>query len=258
MPSEGKGAFTGRMVAAGVLLGLVLFAANRPIFLLVNGVKWPPLDWVMLSMTHLGNGMVAALLVLLLSPFRRDLTVRTAVAMVIAGVLTSLIKENMPLPRPPAVFGDAVNVLGSKMMGKSFPSGHTATVFALACSLKGVVDNRVYRAALFTAVLVGVSRVYIGAHFPIDVAMGALLGWLSAIAARRPSASLVGYLEGPRSDLDRSFLVLAALCAVYLAFFEPMIRHNPWFLRSLGFTGLGASLFLLAKGFSRWGNRYEP
>ena len=258
MSSKGKKPTWAWLIAGGIVLGLALCAANRPIFLWVNGIKWPPLDRIMLSLTHFGNGMVAALLVLLLAPFRRDLTIRTAVAMLVAGILTSLIKENMSLPRPPAVFGDAVQVLGSKMMGKSFPSGHTSTVFALACSLRGVTSNRVYRVVLIMAALVGLSRVYIGAHFPIDVVFGALLGWFSAAAARRPAASLVRYLEGPRPILDGSFLLLAAVCAVYLAFFEPMIRYNPWFLRSLGFAGLGASLFLLTRGLSRSGNRYEP
>jgi membrane-associated phospholipid phosphatase len=258
MPSENRKLVRAWPLAAAVAAGLAVCAVNRPVFQMVNGIKWPPLDWVMLSITHLGNGTVAALIILLVTPFRRDLTIRAALAMVMAGVLTSLIKEFFPLPRPPAVFGDAMEVLGVRMMGKSFPSGHTATAFALACSLKGVTDGRVQRAALMLAALVGVSRVYIGAHFPVDVAAGALLGWLSAAATRRPAGSLARSLMGSRPFLDRSLLVLAALCAVYIAFFEPMSRYNPWFLRSLAFAGFGASLFLLTKIPSGEGNRHEP
>lgn len=237
--------------AAGIILGLAFCALNRQIFLFVNGIKIPPLDWLMLSLTHLGNGMVAAMLVLLLAPFRKDLTIRTAIAMVAAGILITLIKESVPLPRPPAALGDVVQVLGPVLKGNSFPSGHTATVFALACSLKGFTDVRIYRGALVLAVLVGVSRVYIGAHFPLDVILGAFLGWVCAVATRRPADNLVARLEGPRPGLVNSFLVLTMLCGVYLMFFERMVFYNPWFLRPLGFVGVAAALFFLLRGRAR-------
>ncbi len=258
MSSEGKKRIRAWLPAAFLVAGLVICAANKPLFMFVNGIKWPPLDWFMLSATHLGNGAAAAMLVLLLSPFRRDLTLRTAAAMIVAGILGSLVKDYLSLPRPPALFGDTVRVLGPKMMSASFPSGHTATAFALACALKGSVPRRIFRAAMIAAVLVGVSRVYIGAHFPVDAVFGALLGWASAAFMRRPADWLVRYLDGPRPLLDGFFLVLAAVCAAYLAFFEPMVRYNPWFLRPFGFAGLGVSAYLLTRVFPRKGNRHEP
>ncbi len=61
----------------------------------------------------------------------------------------------------------------------SFPSGHTAGAFLFA-----VLIGHAYRdlqAALFVwASLVGVSRVYLGVHYPSDVLAGSLLGLLSA------------------------------------------------------------------------------
>ncbi|UCG39066.1 MAG: phosphatase PAP2 family protein [bacterium] len=240
------------LLAAGVLLGLALCALNRPLFLALNGAGHPVLDWLMLSLTHFGNGVVAALLALLLVPFRRDLTVRAALAMLVAGVLTALVKDVVTMPRPPAVLGDAVRVLGPKLTMGSLPSGHTGTAFALACSLRGHLRERVYYGVLAVAALVGLSRVYIGVHFPVDVVLGALLGWLSAEATRRPADRLIERLAGPRPYLDATLLGLAALSGVYLAFFEPMVRYNPWFLRPLGMGGTAAALFFLAStGLSR-------
>lgn len=226
---------------------VAILVLNTPLFTFINGISWPPLDWAMLSLTELGNGAAAAMIVLLLSPFRRDLTLRAAGAMILAGIISSLIKDTLALPRPPALLGDTVRVLGVRMMGESFPSGHTTTVFALAFALKGAVDRPVFRASLIAASLVGVSRVYIGAHFPIDAAAGAFLGWACAAITVRPMDSFARRLDGLRPWLDRSFLLLAAVCAVYLALFEPMIRYNPWFLRLFGFGGLTASIFLLGK-----------
>ena len=252
MPSEVRKSRTAFIFAAWIAAGLLIVIVNRPLFVLINGIQWPPLDWAMLSATHLGNGAAAAMLVLLISPFRRDLTLRTAVAMILAGVVVHIIKDYASLPRPPALIGDSVRVLGPKLMSKSLPSGHTATAFALASSLKGSVDRRIFRMVLIGAVLVGISRIYVGAHFPVDAALGALVGWASAAAIRCPADYLTRFLDGRKPWLDGFFLFLAALCSVYLAFFEPMVRYNPWFLRPFGLAGLGASLYFLAK-VPTWG-----
>ncbi len=57
----------------------------------------------------------------------------------------------------------------------AFPSGHTSRAFAFAWALSyQVPDKRVLLVS--AAVLIGFSRVYIGAHFPLDVVAGAALG----------------------------------------------------------------------------------
>ncbi len=64
----------------------------------------------------------------------------------------------------------------------AFPSGHTSRAFAFAWALSyQVPDKRVL--IISAAALIGFSRVYIGAHFPLDVVAGAALGifiaWVS-------------------------------------------------------------------------------
>ncbi len=57
----------------------------------------------------------------------------------------------------------------------AFPSGHTSRAFAFAWALSYQVPNK--RVLLISAAaLIGFSRVYIGAHFPLDVIAGAALG----------------------------------------------------------------------------------
>jgi undecaprenyl-diphosphatase len=58
----------------------------------------------------------------------------------------------------------------------SFPSNHTVAMFALATALF-LIDKRLIGAiSLVFAVLVGVSRVYIGVHFPLDILGGIVYG----------------------------------------------------------------------------------
>ena len=60
----------------------------------------------------------------------------------------------------------------------SFPSGHTATAFALAAAI-GYLWPRFSLVAWACALSVGVSRIAISAHYPSDVLAGALTGVLS-------------------------------------------------------------------------------
>lgn len=235
---------------AAVVLGAALLVwANRPIFLVVNGRHFPALDRVMLSVTHFGNSYVLAIIIFLAAPFRRDITVRAALSMIIAGVITALAKDLLAMPRPAAVFPDAVHVLGPVLRSKSMPSGHTTAAFALAFSLRKAVPRGWYIGALAAAAAVAVSRVYIGAHFPVDVLAGAVAGWVGSRVAKRPSDALTVRARIAGKSFERICLALAAASGIWIILEEPMMRYNPFFLGSVGALGAGAAVFLLVRGF---------
>lgn len=65
----------------------------------------------------------------------------------------------------------------------SFPSGHTAASLSIALCLAPILHASLAAAVLLLAALVGLSRCYLGVHYPGDVFMGWLLGAAGAWAA---------------------------------------------------------------------------
>lgn len=86
-----------------------------------------------------------------------------------ADLSATLLKLLIPRHRP------QVETLGAVPHDHSFPSGHSATSFACATVLAALAPR--LRVPLYAlAVLIAFSRLYNGAHFPLDVLGGAVLG----------------------------------------------------------------------------------
>jgi len=69
-------------------------------------------------------------------------------------------------------------IVGYRARGRSFPSGHTSQAFFMAMLVVQYFHLSVWAAILLfsLALLVGITRMYVGAHYPRDVIAGAILG----------------------------------------------------------------------------------
>lgn len=124
------------------------------------------------------------------SPWRRALAgPRLPAVAVLAGGLLSLLVCNrfkglVERPRP-------VNVrLREAQDGFGYPSSHTATAFGAAVVLTFLVPRRWRWAPLAVAAVVGLTRMHVGVHYPLDVVGGALIGLavgLAVVAVLDPS-----------------------------------------------------------------------
>lgn len=69
------------------------------------------------------------------------------------------------------------------MFEKSFPSDHTAVSFAIAFAIF-LYDKKFGSLLIFLALLVGVSRVFVGVHYPLDIVGGIISAGLSILIFR--------------------------------------------------------------------------
>ena len=159
-----------------------LAALNQSLFLWLNQACNSLPDWLWSSLTITGHtSLVFALFAPFLLPrFKRtDIITALFATALIGGVVSTLVKESLQIPRPPAVFApEQFHLIGHKLELVSFPSGHTLSAFAVATLLVLGLQLRGWRltSVLILAALVGSSRIAVGAHWPLDVLGGAVLG----------------------------------------------------------------------------------
>jgi len=170
-------------IVQDVISGDPLTRADISITQLVQAARTEPLDRVMILITEFGDGIVvsvtlAALLLSLAISRHWRVAFLVGGAFAVAGVTVPLIKIILHRQRPIEIYSGADFF--------AFPSGHStfttllfATLALLTASCLGLRGQiSVWTAALLGVIAIGISRVYLGAHWPSDVMGGVLYGSL--------------------------------------------------------------------------------
>lgn len=135
------------------------------------------LDVAFPIITHLGGATFTLLSLLFLMMFFSELRLVAAQSLLslsLSHVIAHIIKKAYCRPRPYNVLS-AVNLCAHPLKDYSFPSGHTTAAFAIAVMFS-MYFSFLAPALIFMAFLVGLSRMYLGLHYPTDCIIGAFLG----------------------------------------------------------------------------------
>jgi undecaprenyl-diphosphatase len=122
------------------------------------------------------------LILLAVGPPFSVLPARLAAATLLGTLLSQALKRSLHRPRPTSAIVE-FEALAENPDRFSFPSGHTTAAFAAAVALAGAPFG-LGPAALLLALGIGASRVYLGAHYPLDVAAGVVLGTVAGGLSR--------------------------------------------------------------------------
>lgn len=166
-----------------------LLALDGNILLFIQDhIRTGILDPVMIAVTKLGDygGLFWILMALTMIAIKRTrpVGIRAAIGMVIMGIVNNVfIKILVDRTRPYEVIS-GLDILIKKPVDASFPSGHTALAFTfttvLLLSLPLIMEKKIARrisiAFIILSVLIAMSRLYVGVHYPSDVLGGLLLG----------------------------------------------------------------------------------
>jgi undecaprenyl-diphosphatase len=203
------------VVAIGVLvIGRAehVYPLEIRIFHAVNDLpEWPGV--ILNPVMDLGIIVAVPVAALLCLAFRRVfMAIVVAVSGGTAYGLAILAKHAIGRGRPGVVLSH-VRIRGVSATGLGFPSGHAAVSTAITVACLGYMVWRGKWILLIIPVLVGIARVYVGAHLPLDVVGGAAIGVAVAsamhlatgvpvrVADRSPGTAPIHHEEGrvPRS-----------------------------------------------------------
>jgi len=177
--------------AAEAQTALVVWFNHPPqplgaLFALVNPL-FRPVPLIVLAVVLAGWILVPA------TAARRLESLRAlAGALIVAELLAQTLKRVVDQPRPTAVVpGLDVHGYPQDPWGRAYPSAHTALIVAAVAALWPWISRAQRWSGLALAVLVPLNRIYIGAHWPVDIVGGAAVGLVAAaltwlVAARWP------------------------------------------------------------------------
>ncbi|MDE7233307.1 MAG: phosphatase PAP2 family protein [Lachnospiraceae bacterium] len=146
----------------------------------------PVLTPILKVITTLGNGgaiWILLTLLILMLPKTRKVGCMMAAALLGTLLINNILLKNLVARIRPYEVIEGLTYIVRRPKEFSFPSGHAGSSFAAACIMLRRLPKRYGIPAFVLAVLISLSRLYVGVHYPSDVLFGVISGILISYVA---------------------------------------------------------------------------
>lgn len=155
---------------------------DSAVFALINGFagkNWL-IDHLFILATNFG---FLAIIAIIFYSRKKKAVIHSAVSAFIGILISEIIKSIPYLYRARPFIENKANLLVTGYPTSSFPSGHTIFSFALATPLI-YFNKKLGIIALVIAFFVGLSRIFVGVHYPSDVLAGIIFSFFAVLISR--------------------------------------------------------------------------
>lgn len=209
------------------------------------------------NLTLFGDALILLSLVCVLFPFTPKIWEALIPSSLFSLLFSQIPKMILAVPRPAASLKQEFYIIGEKLTGhNSCPSGHSITIISIISVLFIGFYQKKLRTKIFytsTLMMVGISvaitRVGVGAHYPLDVFLGCILGYICSILGILFSQKLPLFRWISNPKFLPIFITLFIICAGLLIH---RIIHEGLIIYYLPLISLGTSLFIIIQKYVRF------
>lgn len=234
-----------------------LIQIQKEWFYYLNGnlSKFPRLQY---NLTQLGDAFIFLSLLTMFIVYTPKLWEALISASIISALLSNGLKKFFSVPRPAGILNHETFVIIGKVLSgltNSLPSGHAITIFTVFTVLMfGFMPQKMGTKILWFVlfIIIGLmlafTRVAIGAHFPIDVIVGSIVGYISGLAGIFLNRQINIWKWVSNKKYYPVFIGLFIIALVVIV--NKIINEN-LFIFYLVFINLICSLFIIVKSYAK-------
>lgn len=130
------------------------------------------------TVTNFGGAAFLIVVLLMLITFPsyqiKMAAISSALALTLSHIPVQIVKKIYPRQRPYIIL-ENTNIVSNPLKDHSFPSGHTTAIFSVIIPFILLIPILSF-VLIPLGLLVGISRIYLGLHYPTDVMAGGVLG----------------------------------------------------------------------------------